>query len=209
MAKRTKKPSERAPNVIDSTLALAAERGWRRVGLADIAAEAKLPLSQLYGRYSSRTAILAAFVRQIDEAVLKEGAADGETPRDRLFDVLMRRFEALRPYKLGVEAILGAAGSDPLAALCGAPRLVRSMAWMLEAAGIDSHGLAGRLRAKGLVVVYLAAMRSWLADDSADLSRTMAALDKHLRRAETLAGLCRPFAGRGGGGGSEAPAPAS
>jgi AcrR family transcriptional regulator len=187
-------PAAKAPGgrVIEAALALAAERGWRQV-----AAAAKLSLAELYALYPSKAAILAAFVRRIDGEVLGEGEAEGDNPRDRLFDVVMRRFEALKPHRAGIEAILHDAGRDPLALLCGGPRLLRSMAWMLEAAGLPSHGLGGRLRAKGLAVVYLATMRVWLSDESEDLSRTMAALDKHLRRAEGLAGMCPPALRRG------------
>lgn len=193
-AKRTTKAVDPAQRVITCALSLAAERGWRRASLADIAAAAKLSLAELYKLYPSKAAILSAFVRHIDATVLAEGAAEGETPRDRLFDMLMRRFEALRPHKPAVEAILRDSGTDPVALLCGMPRLLRSMAWMLEAAGIRSHGLLGRACAKGLAALYLATLRVWLSDDSPDMSRTMAALDKGLRRAETLAGLCRPLA---------------
>ena len=40
------------------------------------------------------------------------------------------------------------------------------------------------LRVKGLGVIYLMVFRVWLTDDTADLSRTMAALDSRLRQAE-------------------------
>ena len=202
--KPARKPVDPARRVIDRTLSLAAERGWRRVSLGDIAAAAKLPLAEFYRLYPSRAAILAAFVRRIDEAVLAAGEAEGATARERLFDLLMRRFEALGPYKDGVAAILKDCGGDPLALLCGGVRLKRSMGWMLEAAGLSSHGLLGQVRAKGLAVVYLATLRRWLADDTADMSRTMAALDKHLRRAEGVAGLCARWGRRGPRGTSEA-----
>jgi AcrR family transcriptional regulator len=201
-AKRTTRASDPAEHVVDCALTLAVERGWRRVSLADIAAAAKLSLAELYGLYRSKEAILSAFLRRIDKAALAEGSAEGDTPRDRLFDALMRRFEALRPHKAAVEAILRDS-RDPLALLCGAPRLLRSMAWALEVAGLGSQGLIGRARAKGLAVVYLSTLRVWLSDDTSDMSRTMAALDKGLRRAETLAGLCRPlesWRGRHGAG---------
>ena len=64
---------------------------------------------------------------------------------------------------------------------------------MLEAAGISASGPFGLLRTKGLLAVWLAALRVWLADDSNDLSRTMAALDRYLRRAERLAIEFRRF----------------
>ena len=61
------------------------------------------------------------------------------------------------------------------------------MRWMLEAAGIPTRGVRGELRVKGLVAVWLWTIRAWRADDSEDLSATMAALDAALRRAEQAA----------------------
>jgi hypothetical protein len=113
--------------------------------------------------------------------------AEEDTPRDRLFDVLMRRFDALGPYKPGVAAVLSDLSRDPPSAACSAPQLMRSMTWMLEAAGIASHGIAGCLRVQGLALLWLATLRVWLGDDSPDLARTMAALDARLRRAEQCA----------------------
>ncbi|MFX7212929.1 hypothetical protein ABTI51_18345, partial [Acinetobacter baumannii] len=60
--------------------------------------------------------------------------------------------------------------------------------WMLEAAGLDSGGLAGIARRKGLGLIYLDVLRTWRDDDSVDMARTMAVLDKRLKRAEALAG---------------------
>ncbi len=177
-------------HLVDAALAAAAERGWRSLSLTDIAAEAKLPLSKVYPVFRSKQAILDALVRQVDERVLAGQPAawdDADTPRDRLFDVLMRRFDALAPYKAGLAKVLRDTDLDPVARLCGAPRLTRSMAWMLEAAGIDSHGPAGALRTQGLGLLWLGAMRVWLADDSPDMAKTMAALDARLRRADRWA----------------------
>ena len=73
-----------------------------------------------------------------------------------------------------------------LAALWAGARLLRSMSWSLEAAGVGSVGPAGRLRVKGLAAIYAGAVCVWLRDDSPDLGRTMAHLDRSLRRAEGL-----------------------
>ncbi len=61
------------------------------------------------------------------------------------------------------------------------------MSWSLEAAGVGSTGLAGRIRAKGLAAIYLSTLWVWLRDDSPDHGRTLAHLDTSLRRAERLA----------------------
>jgi AcrR family transcriptional regulator len=189
MAKKAEaKQADPAKPVIEAALRLAAERGWADLALADIAAAAKLPLADLYASYPSKTAILAGLGRQVDREVLAGlDAGSEESTRDRLFDLIMKRFDALAPYRDGLSAVARDLGRDPLAALCGLGQLARSMALMLEAAGVSSSGLAGTLRTKGLGAIYLATMRDWFRDDSADKARTMAALDARLRRAESWA----------------------
>lgn len=180
-------------HVIDTTMELAAIHGWRRLSLAEIAEGAGLSLAVLYEHYPSKASILRALVAQTDARMLAAAARprdEEESPRDRLFDVLMARFEALAPYRDGVGAVLRDEIANPAAVLCGGPRLLRSMGWALEAAGIRSTGCAGRLRAKGLAAVYGATMLVWLRDDTEDMSRTMAALDRRLAGAERLAALC-------------------
>jgi hypothetical protein len=61
------------------------------------------------------------------------------------------------------------------------------MAWMLTAAGVKTTGLRGLLATDGLIAVWLYTLNAWQRDDSADLSTTMAALDRALARAEQAA----------------------
>ncbi|HUN49546.1 MAG TPA: TetR family transcriptional regulator [Candidatus Sulfotelmatobacter sp.] len=169
---------------IDAALELAAQQGWRHTSLAEIAAAAQVPIGELYQQYPSKLAILAGFVRRIDLALLNAAAGErgDEAPRDRLFDVIMRRLDLLQPHRQALAAIL----RDP-AAVCGlAHPGRRSLRWMLAAAGIESEGPFGRLRAAGLAVIYADTLRVWLGDESKDLARTMAALDRRLRQAESL-----------------------
>ncbi|HUL05329.1 MAG TPA: TetR family transcriptional regulator [Candidatus Acidoferrum sp.] len=186
MAKKAEtKQADPSKSVIAAALRLAAERGWAALALADIAAAAKLSLAELYATYPSKTAILIALSREVDRQVLA-GLEEGgeESTRDRLFDLIMKRFDALAPYREGLSAVARDAGRDPVAALCGMGQLARSMGLMLEAAGVSSSGLVGALRTKALGAIYLATMRDWFRDDSTDKARTMAALDGRLRRAE-------------------------
>ena len=184
-------------HVIDTAMKLAAERGWRDLSLAEIADAAKLPLSKVYPVFPSKPAILGAFSRQIDAAVLEgadleageAGAREGGA-HDRLFDTLMRRFDALRPYREALGNIVCAEAGDPVAALCGLCRLGRSMACMLEAARLSATGLPGALGVKALGLAYLATLRVFLRDDSPDMAATMAALDRNLSRLGRLARLC-------------------
>jgi AcrR family transcriptional regulator len=179
--------------VIDAVLALTARDGWRAASLPAIAAEAGVGLGALYDRFPDKPAILAALIRRVDRAMLTsggDGPAEGNgpaegSPRDRLFDVVMRRFETLQTMRPSITAIV--AGVDPASAARALSAGVRSLAWMLEAAGLDSTGVIGRLRVAGLATVYARAFRAWLDDDGADLGKTMAALDRGLAQAERWA----------------------
>jgi AcrR family transcriptional regulator len=179
-------------HIVDTALALAASQGWRDTRLGDIADAAKLPLGDLLAIYPSKTAIIAAYSRRIDGDVTKaiDPELASEPPRDRLFDVMMRRFDALAPDREALRSIISAALCDPVSAVCGAFALRRSMVMMLEAASIGASGLSGVIRVKGLAAIYLSVLRVWLNDDSEDMAQTMSALDRALRRAEFLMGLC-------------------
>jgi AcrR family transcriptional regulator len=174
--------------MVDAALALAERQGWRRTSMAEIAGEAGLSLAEAYAACRSKPALLAAFHRRIDGAALAEGSDASEPTRDRLFDLLMRRFDALAPYRAGLRAILRDSLGDP-AALLGVPALLSSMGWMLEASGISAAGWQGRLRRHVLAGAYLSVFRTFLEDDSADLARTMAALDRRLRGVGSWLGL--------------------
>ena len=188
-------------HIVATALDLAATQGWRDTTLADIAAAAKLSLADVRAHYASKTAIVAAFAQGIDAEVLAGQDPDlgDQPPRDRLFDVVMRRLDALAPHKAAVRAIACDSLCDPGAALRGGCILERSMAWMLEAAGLGAAGVRGLVRVKGLALVYMAVLRVWLDDDSDDSAATMATLDRRLRQAESLVMLLRLPRRRGRG----------
>ena len=196
-------------DIYSAAMQVAARIGWRKARLADIAEEAGLSLADLHDRYDSKQALLDGLVRHIDRIVLKgapQPNGEGSSPRDRLFDILMQRFDALNPYKDGIRAIVRDAGGGITEILCGGCRLLRSMRWMLEAAGIGTAGWLGGLRVKGLAVVFAATVQAWLRDDSEDMAKTMAALDRNLKRAERFATMRPPFGRRRRGDDSGDPA---
>ncbi|MBL8675646.1 MAG: TetR/AcrR family transcriptional regulator, partial [Rhodospirillales bacterium] len=91
-------------------------------------------------------------------------------------------YDALAPYRDAVAALVDGLARDPLTALALVRPLSRSMAIVLEDAGVSSEGGLGALRQKALAALHLSLLRTWLNDDSADLAKTMAALDKGLKR---------------------------
>lgn len=192
----TTPPQDPRQRLIAAALALAGDKGWRRTDMADIAAAAGIPLAEAYGLFRSKFALLAAFRRGIDQAVLSGPVSSATDPvRDRLFDVLMRRLEQLKPHRQALKAILRDSLGD-VAAVKAVPGMLRSMAWMLAAAGIPASGCRGRLVTKLVAGLYLSIFPNFLRDDSADLGTTMALLDRRLRQVETLLSTFSPIAAR-------------
>ena len=187
----TKPRRDKQARIVDAALKLAAERGWAATTLDDIAAEAKLDIDEVYRLTPTKSAVLNAFVRRTDLAVLAgqpEEAAEAST-HDRLFDVLMRRFEVLLPDRAALGALCRDLPRDPVSLIAAIPQAHYSFARMLEAAGVSTRGLLGLARIHAIAGVWLATQRTWFADDGADLAKTMAVLDRNLRRMEETAGL--------------------
>jgi len=176
--------------ILGAFLKLLAEKGWRGFALRDVALAADASLADLYTAFPSRMALVGAFLADIDRQVLAGTAPSldpDETVRDRLFDTMMRRYDALQPHKAAIAALSEGLVRDPLAALSLSRALGRSMAVVLETAGVSADGVHGALRQRALTAIHLAVLRLWLNDDSADQSKTMAALDHRLKRAERWA----------------------
>jgi AcrR family transcriptional regulator len=182
--------------VIDAFMALLSEKPIERIGLAEIAARAGVALSDLRNLFGSTIAILAAQMKEIDRAVLAGGDADmaEEPPRERLFDVEMRRLEALARHKEAVRSLARSARCNPGLALALNGLAVRSQQWMLTAADIGASGPKGMMRAQGLALLFAQVLRTWVDDDDPGLARTMAALDRALARGQgwssLLDGVC-------------------
>ena len=175
-------PSTPKGRMLAAALDLAAKRSWADVTLLDIADAASLSLSDLRDTFKTKTDVIAALLRAVDDEVLKRAPkrGEGQEKRDLLFDVVMTRFDVLAPHKAALRSIYASGAADFSLA---APYL-SSQHWMLQAAGIGTEGAGGALRIAGLGIAYASVFRTWLADDDPGHARTMAALDRRLRRGE-------------------------
>jgi len=175
-------PTTPRGRILAAALERAAAGKWENVTLLDIAETAKVPLVELRAEFASKSEIIAAILRAVDDEVLKRvpERTEGQEPRDALFDVLMTRFDILSPYRASLKSIRA---SGPADASLARPFLT-SQHWMLQAAGIGTDGAGGALRVSGPGMVYASVFAVWLEDDDPGLARTMAALDRRLRRGE-------------------------
>ena len=195
--------------LIAAALKLAGERPWKDVTLIDIAEEAGVTLAELRGAFDGKGAIVRGFVRAVDDELLRKAKRPqtGEGPRDALFEVIMARLDLLGPYKPAIRSIFDATDPDPAMVRTA----LASQHWMLQAAGIETEGASGTVRTLGLTSLYASVFRTWLDDEDPGMARTMAALDRRLRRGErnlkalddvcgTVSGFAKQIGGLFGGG---------
>lgn len=189
------------PKIVEALMALAAEQPFEEITISEIARRAGVSLADFRDAFPSKGAVLAGLSKIIDRKVL-EGVNDdlaAEPARDRLFDILMRRLDAMAPYKEGLRGVSAWARRDPMSAIALNSVALNSMRFMLEAAQIDHEGPAGTIKLQGLVLAWLRVLDVWFDDDDSN-DRTMAALDKELDRGgrlvarlEDLDRLAAPF----------------
>jgi len=199
-------PTNKRQAIVDALMDLAARRPWHEIEITDIAKAANVSLVEFRDLFPSKGAVLGALSRQIDRQVLEGTTEDlaGEPARERIFDVIMRRFDALQPYKEALRRISRDLQYDPLSLAALNQVSLNSMRFMLAAAGINTEGPLGAVKLQGAVLVYANTMRTWLDDDDPTLAKTMARLDRELRRgerilegAEDLRRLTAPFRAMG------------
>jgi len=179
-----------------AALSLAASGTWRDVTLAKLAHASTRPVSDFYGASLGEAAdcVEEAFDRAIADNM--DQLDPSQSVRDRLFELIMRRFEAMEPHRKAVLAMEQGVDRDPTLLAVAHQRHVRCARWVLALAGLEADGMTGQARAQGLGVIIGQARAAWRGDDAGDFAKTMASLDKNLRRAEEMFGRWAGFEGK-------------
>lgn len=177
-------------SVIDAALNLAVEEGWASVSFDQIILASQADKSEVLEYFDDKGDILIAYGRRVDAKLFKEVPSiisDDMSAREKIFDILMERFDIINEDREAVLSILESFRGDPKQVVLTFPHLAKSMTKVLEASGVETENIKGAAQVTGLVGVYLYVVRMWKDDDSADMAQTMAKLDKSLDYAESTA----------------------
>lgn len=182
-------PQKQKPDLLKIAFDLLAERGSAGFSFAEVARRADTDLAAVYAELPDRAALLCRLGRRLDAAMLalEPAELDGMSIRERLFELIMRRLDAMADYKAGLGALARRPGREPMllaAACCNLDRLSRRL---LDAAGSQHGPVLALMARRALGLVYLRTFRVWLDDDTPDMARTLAELDRRLQQAETVA----------------------
>ena len=183
-----------------------ADEAWQQLGsrpladltVAEIAAHADVDLALAVAVAGDPQQLVLGKMAALDDQALLESFADiedaGAVPiRDKIFEVLMHRFEVYAHYRVQIKALNGAALRRPDLALALGLELQSVTRRMLAMAGDRCDGWRGIIRIKGVAGVVMFVARVWMKDDSPDLAPTMKELDQRLQQAEEWAVSLRLF----------------
>ena len=180
--------------ILEAAMDLAAESGWNTLQPADVAKRAGIALADLQKIAPTRDDILVLLAWHVDAAMVEGGVDEGESGRDKLFDLIMRRFDVLTPYRAGLAVVVRDMVRQPRLHKTVLASVRTSLKHILDHAGFTSDGVVGELRVAALGVLLLVVSRVWFNDESADLGPTMAELDRRLEQLEMVARVASPLA---------------
>jgi|AntRauTorckE6833_2_1112554.scaffolds.fasta_scaffold15160_2 AcrR family transcriptional regulator len=159
---------------------------WENLDFALIADHSEINADVIKLYFHSKADLYKSLMMLIDRRIEDEADKDlpGETPRDRLFELLMLRFDILNEHRAAYQHLFYQTFKDPKLFRTALPRFHESMDIMLRLADLNGRDGTGcpPLRTTAVAIVFLNAARIWLDDDSKDMAPTMAELDRGLAK---------------------------
>lgn len=176
--------------LLDQALQLIETTGWTGFTLVDLSQSSQVSLPEVYTTFPTKESVIEALSTRVDREVLGQITPSdfSQSPKDRLFEILMLRFETLEPHKRVIQSMWDGSMIDPLSILPTLPKGLHSVKRMLDVSGYDTTGICGAIKVKAFAFLYLSVISDWLTDDSEDLVKTMASLDKMISRLEMYTG---------------------
>jgi len=185
-----RKPAKLQDRIVDEAIALAEEAGWGSVRLRVVAERLGIKLTDVAAHYRDLDAVANAWFGRATKAMLAPPPKRFATlaTEHRLHLVMMRWFDALSGDKRVTSEMLAAKMHPPHPHhwLPMVFDLSRTVQWLRDAAGLDAGGRRRQLEEIGLTALFVATLRYWLRDGSADQEMTREWLARRLARADAL-----------------------
>ena len=163
------------------------KKGWSYFSLKSLAKENKSDLESIKIFFKNKSEFLESFSEMIDNKVLASIDKDEfnkNSIKDNLFELIMLRFENLNHYKTGLKILLSDLKKSPVELKKIMKKVFDSMDLFLEIANVKNNYLMDFIKVNIIFIIYSYVFNVWLDDQSSEMSKTMAELDKWLSKAE-------------------------
>ncbi len=187
-------------NILQSALKLANKNGWNNVSLECIAEDLGVANKELKNIFANKNEIVMAVLQKVNDDLLAANLhfdSEFDTAKDRLFDVIMYRFDLLNKERKALVSMLSPLKTAPENLWSFKKDFCYSMRSILEKAGVVTSSMIKEdAFIVALSVVYMLTVQTWLKDDSEDMAKTMSVLDQHLSKMFHLSSMLDGFLGR-------------
>jgi ubiquinone biosynthesis protein COQ9 len=188
-----KKPSNTNSKICIAALQCAEKMGWENTKFDNIAKAAKIPLAEIKLSFANTTAIVPAIADWVSAETFSQcGKPDmSASVRERLFEVLMARFDVLQTYRKAFLSIASASRRDPKIALILVPAQIEAMKEVLKFSVVPTSKFCAPVTPVALWGIFALIFHVWQSDETIDMSKTMAATDRYLRTVDRVVTLLR------------------
>ena len=181
------KPLKQEYIILDKIFTNIAKDGWIKFSLLQFSKTQKISIKDLKIFFRNKDHILERFSKMIDfkvESNIDIEEMKNTSKKDNLFELIMLRLEVMQTYKVALRNILSSAKEQPIILKKLSKNIINSLDFYLELSLYYDDTPVDFLKKNAIFVIYSLTFRVWLNDESDDLSKTMAELDKFLSMAD-------------------------
>jgi len=191
-----KNSSETEKNYLKKGFDLINDIGWDKFSIEKLSTKENIPVRDLKVFFKCKYSIVDKFSIMIDkniESKLRLEDFKDSSKKDILFELIMMRFDEMEEFKSSLAKILDVSKNKPLLASIITRNVMNTMDFFLELSNSYSNYAFDVLKKNFLFLIYSITFKTWLSDNTEDLSKTMAELDKLLSTAENFQQKVRSF----------------
>ena len=184
-----KNSSETEKNYIKKGFDLINDIGWDKFSIEKLSTKENIAVRDLKVFFKCKYSIVDKFSIMIDkniESKLRLEDFKDSSKKDILFELIMMRFDEMEEFKGSLAKILDVSKNKPLLASIITRNVMNTMDFFLELSNSYNNYAFDILKKNFLFFIYSITFKTWLSDDTEDLSKTMAELDKLLSTAENF-----------------------
>ena len=163
--------------------------GLEEFSLEKLSTKENIPIEDLKDCFKCRYSIVDKFSRMVDkniESKLKIEDFKDSSKKDILFELIMMRFDEMEEFKGSLSKILDASRNKPLLISIITKNVMNTMDFFLELSDSYNNYAFDFLKKNFLFLIYSITFKTWLSDNTEELSKTMAELDRLLSTAENF-----------------------
>jgi len=178
--------------IAKQTLNLLKTNEWDSISIDRICKKLKLSKKKISSQIKNKNDLIKNINKYFDDfMIVNTKLIEKSTPRDMIFEIFMLRFDLLNRYRSSIIKIFKVFKKNPKYFIIFLPSLISSIEMMAKLSNIQTKGLAGIIKLKGLIVIFFSTFLAWIKDDSHSLDKTMTVLDKYLTQAENILKLLK------------------